>query len=59
MKKALPEAMAASDPATRADAFWVRTFLATSLRIGDAPRATSPCAKGWVDARNCEPTNAP
>lgn len=36
MKTALPEAMAASDPATRADAFWVRTFLATSLRIGDA-----------------------
>lgn len=35
MKKALPEAMAASDPATRADVFWVRTFLATSLRIGD------------------------
>ena len=35
MKTALPEAMAASDPATRADAFWVRTFLSTSLRIGD------------------------
>lgn len=36
MKTELPEAMAASDPATRADAFWVRTFLSTSLRIGDA-----------------------
>lgn len=36
MKTTLPEAMAASDPATRADAFWVRTFLSTSLRIGDA-----------------------
>jgi len=35
MKTTLPEAMAASDPATRADAFWVRTFLSTSLRIGD------------------------
>jgi predicted membrane-bound spermidine synthase len=35
MKTTLPEAMAASDPATRADAFWVRTFLATSLRVGD------------------------
>lgn len=35
MKTALPEAMAASDAATRADAFWVRTYLATSLRIGD------------------------
>jgi spermidine synthase len=36
MKTTLPEAMAASDPATRADAFWVRTILSTSLRIGDA-----------------------
>lgn len=36
MKETLPAAMEASDPATRADAFWVRTFLTTSLRVGDS-----------------------
>ena len=34
MRTALPAAMEASDRETRADAFWVRTFLVTSLRLG-------------------------
>lgn len=36
MKLALPAAMAATDRKTAADPFWVRTFLSTSLRVGDA-----------------------
>ena len=34
MRSALPEAMKESTPAIKADPFWVRTFLITSLRLG-------------------------
>jgi spermidine synthase len=34
MRTALPEAMKESSPGIKADPFWVRTFLITSLRLG-------------------------
>jgi spermidine synthase len=35
MREALPSALAATEAATKAEPFWVRTFLGTSLRLGD------------------------